>query len=243
MQATIGFFSFSEVTDPRAQRAYNEWHQLDHMPEQYSIPGVAHGQRWVATPACQAARAVVAPWAEGAHYLTLYLMGPPVEDTLAAFAALARTLHDRDRFFAPRRSHLSGPFDIAARTAAERVRVSPGVVPLRPHLGVYTVVEERASGIPPVDLDVLVDLPGVAGAWVFVATPSPHAAGWRPGDRRITLCYLDAPVLETAGALAALVTGPRSPFGGPVAFAGPFETITPWQWDWFDDQPGPPARP
>ena len=26
---------------PGAHRAYNEWHQLDHLPEQMAIPGVA----------------------------------------------------------------------------------------------------------------------------------------------------------------------------------------------------------
>ena len=47
----VGFFSFTEITDPREHRAYNEWHQLDHMPEQLPIRGIAWGQRWVATPA------------------------------------------------------------------------------------------------------------------------------------------------------------------------------------------------
>ena len=54
----IGFFSFTEITDPTKHRAYNEWHQLDHMPEQFPIRGVAYGQRWVSTPACRDARAV-----------------------------------------------------------------------------------------------------------------------------------------------------------------------------------------
>jgi hypothetical protein len=54
----VGFFSFTEITDPSEHRSYNEWHQLDHMPEQYPLPGMAFGQRWVSTPACRAARAV-----------------------------------------------------------------------------------------------------------------------------------------------------------------------------------------
>ena len=35
----IGFFSFTEITDPAEHRSYNEWHMLDHMPEQYPIAG------------------------------------------------------------------------------------------------------------------------------------------------------------------------------------------------------------
>ena len=45
---------FTEITPGGDHRAYNEWHQLDHMPEQFPIPGVAHGQRWVCSPACAA---------------------------------------------------------------------------------------------------------------------------------------------------------------------------------------------
>ena len=54
----IGFFSFTEITDPNEHHSYNEWHMLDHMPEQYPIAGIAYGQRWVSTPANAAARAV-----------------------------------------------------------------------------------------------------------------------------------------------------------------------------------------
>ncbi len=58
-KVTLGFFSFTEITDPGEHRSYNAWHQLDHMPEQYPLAGVVAGQRWVSTPACRAARA---PW-------------------------------------------------------------------------------------------------------------------------------------------------------------------------------------
>ena len=52
----VGFFSFTEITDPTEHHSYNEWHMLDHMPEQYPLDGIAYGQRWVSTPACRAAR-------------------------------------------------------------------------------------------------------------------------------------------------------------------------------------------
>ena len=50
-KVVAGFFSFTEITDPAEHRAYNEWHQLDHMPEQLPLDGIAYGQRWVSTPA------------------------------------------------------------------------------------------------------------------------------------------------------------------------------------------------
>ena len=55
-EGRLGFFSFTEITDPAEHHSYNEWHQLDHMPEQYPLDGIAYGQRWVSTPACRAAR-------------------------------------------------------------------------------------------------------------------------------------------------------------------------------------------
>ena len=58
------------------------------MPEQYPLPGMAFGQRWVSTPACRAARAVDGALLAPVHYVTLYLMTEPVEATLDEFAAL-----------------------------------------------------------------------------------------------------------------------------------------------------------
>src|SRR5579864_2585896 len=106
----IGFFSFTEVTDPAEHRSYNEWHQLDHMPEQYPIQGVAYGQRWVSTPACRRARAVDGAPLTAVHYMTLYLMGEPVDATLEEFRALGERLHAVGRFHEHRRARLSGPF-------------------------------------------------------------------------------------------------------------------------------------
>ena len=54
-KVSYGFFSFTEITDPTAHAAYNAWHQLDHLPEQYPLTGIVYGQRWVSTPACRAA--------------------------------------------------------------------------------------------------------------------------------------------------------------------------------------------
>jgi len=79
----LGFFSFTEVTDPSAHRAYNEWHRLDHLPEQFSLDGILFGQRWVATPSCREARVAVSPLLQPCHYMTLYLMRDP--DVLPGF--------------------------------------------------------------------------------------------------------------------------------------------------------------
>ena len=86
----LGFISFTEITDPREHHAYNEWHQLDHMPEQFPLDGIAYGQRWVSTPACRAARAASGPLLDSIHYVTLYLMTEPIDRTLREFRALGK---------------------------------------------------------------------------------------------------------------------------------------------------------
>ncbi|HEX5096236.1 MAG TPA: hypothetical protein VFX21_09490 [Acidimicrobiia bacterium] len=221
----VGFFSFTEITDPGEHHSYNEWHMLDHMPEQFPLPGVAWGQRWVSTPACRSARSVSAPPLDAIHYVTCYFMTEPLDETLRDFYALGRELARAGRFHQHRASHLSGPFSRDAIAAAPRVLVRPEAVPFRPHLGVYVVVAPA-----PVPVDALVECAGVAGAWSFTAAGERFAAHpWQPGPRAVTVAYLDDAPLTVAPKIDALV---RVHDG--VEFAGPFETITPWHWDWFD---------
>src|SRR5262249_34488518 len=106
----VGFFSFTEITDPGEHRSYNKWHQLDHMPEQCAVEGIAFGQRWVSTPACRAARAVSESPLDAIHYMTLYLMTEPVDRTLREFMELGRDLHAANRFHLARAARLSGRF-------------------------------------------------------------------------------------------------------------------------------------
>jgi len=80
VKVEAGFVSLTEVTDPTEHRSYNEWHQLDHLPEQLTLPGIAWGQRWVSTPACCTARAVSTAPFDDVHYLTLYLLAAPGAD-------------------------------------------------------------------------------------------------------------------------------------------------------------------
>ncbi len=216
-KVTTAFLSFTEVTDPGAHRAYNEWHQLDHLPEQLPLPGVVHGQRWARTPACRAAgtaSGLLAP----CHYLTCYLMDGPRGPTLERFFELAADLRRRGRFFEARRALASGPFDVVATAAAPRVLVSAAAVPFRPGTGVY--VTAAGDGEPP-DPGPLCAVDGVAGAWAL------RAAGEGP-VRWVTLGFLDGPPLEVAA-------DPAWPAPGPATLlAGPLAAVEPGRWDFFD---------
>jgi len=220
-KVVAGFFSFTEITDPNEHHSYNEWHMLDHMPEQYPLPGIVYGQRWVSTPACRAERAASGPRLDPIHYVTLYLMRDPLDETLRDFYRLGRELHEADRFHLHRTARLSGAFNVDEQRAASRVLISAAAVPYRPNRGVYVVVQDRSR--PATDLDRWCAQPGVAGAWSFADE-----------DRRISVAWLDDDPRSIAPALAP-------PDREGVEFAGPFETINPWQWTWFDD--ASPTRP
>jgi hypothetical protein len=226
MRPQYGFFSFTEIIDPAQHAGYNAWHQLDHLPEQYSLAGIVHGQRWVSTPACRKARAVSGSGLDPVHYVTCYLMAEPIEQTLDDFFALGAELRRLDRFFEARRAHLTGPFRLTDTFAVSRVLVSAAVVPFRPHRGVYVVVEALTSSG---SADALIADPGVAGVWTYATNPAVTSRRWSAGKRRITVAWLDDEPLAVAARLAPVVAGRTD-----VEFAGPFETITPWSWDWFD---------
>jgi hypothetical protein len=246
-----GFFSFTEITDPGAHPAYNAWHQLDHLPEQMPLAGIAHGERWVVSPRCLAARDFASAELAGAHYLTCYLMRPPFRETIESFYALAMRLHDADRFFAHRRAIATAALKVQGAYAAPRVRVSPAAIPYRPNRGVYAVVERGRSELPGEDLsgqdrgavpagriDELLRLPGVAGVWTFGQTVS---ASETPGsdrslDARVTICYLDDDPLQVSGAIGDLLRPDWEREERSPDMAGPLEAITPWCWDWFDEQ-------
>jgi hypothetical protein len=208
----LGFFSFTEVTDPSAHEAYNAWHQLDHLPEQFTVDGINFGRRWVRSPRCVAAEAACAEPLDRFHYMTLYLMRDRA--VLPGFNALAERLYAADRFFAARKALLSAPFDVTARWAAPRVAISPEAVPFRPANGVYVVVG------PPVDGEALVGHEGVAGAWQF-ARPKE--------DRHVTVAFVDGDLWTTAAALGGLGWEP----GQTPLWAGPLEGIDAFRWGWF----------
>jgi hypothetical protein len=208
----LGFFSFTEVTDPSGHEAYNAWHQLDHLPEQFTIEGISFGQRWVRSPRCTAAEAATTEPLDPFHYMTLYLLRD--EDVIPPFMELAKRLHAADRFFAARRAVLSGPFEIVGQWAAPRVAVSAGAVPFRPSHGVYVVVG------PAVDGRALVDHPGVAGAWQFADAIR---------ARHLTVAFVDGELFGAASALSEVVAAA----GTRAEWAGPLERVDAFRWDWF----------
>jgi hypothetical protein len=230
-RASIGFFSFTEVPAP-AHRAYNEWHQYDHLPEQYQLPGIAHGERWVASPDCVAARLVDDDLLGRAQYVTLYLLGEPVEATIDAFGALAGELRDQDRFFEDRTALLAGGWRVASTATSPRLPISPAVIPWRPSRGVFVLVEHDAVDAPsPVPL---LDVAGVAGGWTFAPEPELTRSWWLTQPYRITVLWLDGDPLATTARLAPTLRDRWAHGIATPVYAAPLRTITPGDWTWFD---------
>ena len=242
-----GFFSLSDHSADGDDRPYLDWHQLDHMPEQYQLPGLVLGQRWASTPACRTVRrAAVAEWS-GVEHVVLYLMGNPLDETIDEFLRLGRHLAELGRFSASLPSHYRGALRLLEAQAAPRVLISSEVVPWRPHQGVYLLVEELAEGTVQDGflqrmhtelLPALVEVGGVAGAWSYGTTPSIRRPMFTEGRFRMTVCYLDDDPAEVGERLGPVVEAAWRGAPSRLVLAAPYESMMIWNWDRFGPEEG-----
>ncbi|SON62163.1 hypothetical protein MSIMFI_03684 [Mycobacterium simulans] len=234
MRVKAGIFSLTAPTPPDDDGSYLRWHLLDHMPEQYQLPGIVHGLRWIADGEYLDHRLVSDGPLVG--NVVHYLVGEPVRQTFADFVALGRTLRDQGRFPVWRPL-----LQIAGLQLLQwySTLVSAEVVPFRPHRGVLLIIEEPTEGRPDGWLEwlrtehypALLATSGVAGVWTFGTTTAwdPAPPGWRTEPQYITVVYLDDDPLATVDALAPIVEGRwRSASVRPV-FAGPMRTMISWE--------------
>lgn len=252
------FFSFVtlEGAGPEEHRAYNEWHQLDHRPENLALPGVAWGDRW-ARPV-EYRGGVASDEHAPTDYIAMYWFNDPVERGLQEWSDLGEDSFQWGRgplIPGVRRKLLSFYRPVKGYAAASAL-VSPEVIPYRPNRGLHLTLSRHAehhSGATHEHftwqdrslIPALLDLDGVAGAWTFsfarhqahpslpLATETPDA----PGSLRIRLVYLDQDPLPTTEAIdktTAELTAELSEeaiASEEVLLSTPLRTIIPWQ-DW-----------
>jgi hypothetical protein len=217
------FISMSARDPDGRDAAYIEWHSLDHRPEQYRLPELRDSLRLVSTPACRAARAASDPQFDAVDHVMTYLFTG--EEALPGFFDLGAALGAGGRM--PHRLPSVGyvTATLAGRAAAPRVVAGSDVIPWRPALGAYLIIEEGQRS--PADL---VDLPGVAGVWWY------HGAqGQRPFDsdargRQVSYCYLDEDPIAVAGPLGEAVKQRWRSGEIKGLLAAPFHTIVPYDW-------------
>ena len=258
-KATRAFFSFTEVADPRRHRDYNVWHMLDHRPENFALPGIVYGERWVSTPACIKGRAVSDPTIHNFQYMNMYWMAEPMDRTFRDFIDLGeRTRQMGRRPEMPYTRRLfTGIFMAVKGYVNPRVLVSPEALPFRPTRGIFLTMSDLLAPdskdahdmlewYDQVHIPDLLQCKGVAGAWTFTSDPSyssPASPTPNPAGRRIHLYYLDEDPLACLADIAA--HAPRWRAAGHARdnsktkkdlFVGPLQTIIPWQWDWFEGE-------
>jgi hypothetical protein len=240
----IGFFSLSHHSPGGDDRAYLEWHQLDHMPEQYQLPGLLFAQRWASTAACEAVRAAaVDDWAKTAH-VVCYLMGNPLDETIDEFFILGRALAEMGRFSQSLPKQYLAGLRLLHAQASPRALISDEVVPYRPNRGIYLIVEEPTDTDAGVQdeyiqrmhaeaLPTLVSVPGVAGALAFGTSPAIRRDTFSPGTYRITTCYLDEDPATVGERLAPVLNDIWKDAPVRPLLAAPFESMMIWNWDRF----------
>jgi hypothetical protein len=249
--ADKAFFSFTEVPRREDHRAYNEWHQLDHRPENLRLPGVQWGERWVHSPDCAPAAAEPDERLAALHYVNMYWFASPVDDATREWSALAeRTLQQGRRADVHLATRLlMGFFRPIRGDVNRRVRVSEDVLPFRPNRGVHVHVAEVVDPRAPAaerhferwdreHLPAVLRCDGVAGAWLFAddstfATALDLTRSPSPSSIRITLAYLDGDPVEAGAAITDLTQAAADPAVARTLFSGPLRAITPWEWDWF----------
>src|SRR5581483_4317299 len=88
IRVKAGVFSMTPPAPADDDGSYLRWHLLDHMPEQYQLPGIVHAQRWVADGEYLNRRLASHGALGDVANVMNYLMGDPVQRTLDDFIEL-----------------------------------------------------------------------------------------------------------------------------------------------------------
>ena len=221
--ARFVFVSLSGREPAGRDAEYLEWHSLDHRPEQYRIPELRNSVRLISTPACRRARAASADRYDAVDHVMTYQFTD--EGALPAFNALGEALDQGGRM--PLRLPSVGYLmaELAGKAAAARAAAGADVIPWRPNLGVYLIIENGQTSPA-----ALVDLPGVAGVWWFHGMRAPEPFDLDQRGLQITYCFLDADPVATAQTLSEAVKHRWASGEVEGLLAAPFYTIVPFAW-------------
>ena len=220
--ARYTFVSLSAREPDGRDAEYIAWHSLDHRPEQYRLPGLRNSLRLVSTPECRAARAASHGTLDAVDHVMTYQFADDRE--LAGFGALGAALHEGGRM--PLRLPSLGYMtaELAGKIAAPRAVAGADVIPWRPAIGVYLIIEEGHASP-----EALVEIPGVAGIWWHHGTAA-EPYGAQGSGRQITYCYLDEDPVAVAARLAPEVQRRWASGAVKGLLAAPFYAIVPFDW-------------
>ncbi|MFS3130761.1 hypothetical protein ACLM5J_20325 [Nocardioides sp. Bht2] len=259
----VGFLSLAKARDPKLHRAINEWHQLDHRPENLALEGVAHGERFVQTPKL-AATAHARGGFEDFDYATLYWLDAPEGRAIEVWSEFAEQSFREGR--RPDVDLVDRPymdfFRVAGYLPAPGSRLNTRALHFLPGTGVVIIARalpadagrsalgrHHAWELDTV-LPALANVPGYAAGWVLQNDSTLAPTEWSmreaaavhdPAAEIIRLTWIitevDQPGTVLERILETLGQVPESDaMLGETVFLGAAETITPWNWSWFDDE-------
>jgi hypothetical protein len=238
IRVKAAFFSCTPPAPPDDDGSYLRWHLLDHMPEQYQLPGIQLALRYIADGAYPEHRlAGSGPLADLGNVVN-YLVGDPVQQTHEDFMALGPRLREMGRFPVMRPSLQVRMPALQRWYVSPRVQVSAEVVPWRPHRGVVFLVEEPTAARPDPWLEwvhaehvpAVLDVPGVAGVWAYGETRTWTLHRNCQGDPQYTtVVYCDDDPLAVAAALTPLLEQRWATGAVRPLFAGPLRTMVQWE--------------
>jgi hypothetical protein len=204
---------------------YLEWHALDHRPEQHRLASLRASFRLVSTPACRAARAASDKRYDDADHMMNYLFADAAGLRHFNQLNLAMAEAGRTPYLLPLVERAVYRLDGLA--AAPRIKVGADVLPWWPAKGVYVLIERGAASAAS-----LAEVAGVGGAWWGGALPMQPPYTTTPNDGlQITYCFLDDDPVATAWRLRPILELRWSASSIAPLFAGPFHTLTPYEWD------------
>ena len=239
IRVKAAFFSITPPAPPDDDGSYLRWHLLDHMVEQYQLPGIQYALRYIADGEYLDRRIVATGHLENVGNVVNYLVGDPVQQTHDDFMELGPRLAEMGRFPEVRPSLAA-----AHAGAVALVRVAPGAdlpggraVPAPPRCrrdrrgaGGRRRRVRGCSGCTPTTTRRVLATPGVAGAWMYGTSNTWKLHPATQGDPQYTtVIYLDDDPLATTQALAPLVEERWESDAVRPLFAGPLRTMIEWE--------------
>jgi hypothetical protein len=142
IRVKAAFFSLTPPAPLGDDGSYLRWHLLDHMVEQYQLPGIQYALRYIADGDYLTSRILATGHLEDVGNVVNYLVGDPVQQTHEDFMQLGPRLSEMGRFPEVRPSLQLRMPALLHWYAAPQAQISPEVVPFRPHRGVVVIIEE-----------------------------------------------------------------------------------------------------
>ncbi|WP_419851147.1 hypothetical protein [Candidatus Poriferisocius sp.] len=226
------FVSLSARHPEGRDAEYLAWHTLDHRAEQHRLLEVRGSLRFVSTPACRSARVAADPRYEATDHFMVYLFTD--QAAMDSFYGLGEELFKAGRM--PHRlPAVEGDlYTLAGKAAAPHAVAGADVLPWRPALGAYLLVELGVAAA-----DRLVDIDGVAGVWWavsdlgrsmgydwFVTPTSPDE-----GPKQVSLCFIDGDPVDAARRLQPILEKRWADGLARPLLAAPFYSVVPYEWD------------